>query len=74
MECYENNVLTYRMKWKEFQKLIKDDARYKSMVIPDQLGSLPSELFGDFMEDIEEKYHKDKKNYEANIKRNKSLF
>lgn len=37
-EHYKNGTLTMRTRWKDFQKLIKDDDRYKQMVKPHQPG------------------------------------
>jgi len=60
-EKYQEGIITIKTKWKELIKIIKDDIRYTEMISQDQSGSLPSELFGDFMEELEERYHIDKK-------------
>jgi len=73
-EQYQLGTLTARTKWKEFLKSIKDDERYKNMVAPQQMGSLPSELFGDFMDDLEEKFDKEKKRVKEIIKENKLVI
>jgi len=41
--------------------VIKTDPRYQDMVSTQQSGSLPSELYGDYMDSVEEGYYKDKK-------------
>jgi len=58
------------MKWKEFVQFVKNDERYKNMVQPLQTGSLPSEIFGDFKEELEERYSRDKKKVKDMIKDN----
>jgi len=63
-EKHQDGTLNVKTKWKDFLKAIKDDIRYKDMVAPQQIGyqnSLPSELFGDFLGDLEEKFHREKK-------------
>mmetsp|Transcript_268 Transcript_268/g.363 ORF Transcript_268/g.363 Transcript_268/m.363 type:complete len:615 (-) Transcript_268:7-1851(-) len=65
---YTKGEITYKSKWKEIQHQIRDDPRYKDMIAPDQIGSLPSELFGDFIDDIEERYYKDKKKLKEILK------
>jgi len=67
-EKYQLGALTVRSKWKEFLKVIRDDERYKSMIVPQQLGSLPSEMFGDFMDDLEDRYHNEKKKVKEILK------
>jgi hypothetical protein len=58
---------------------VREDSRYKAMVSPEviiilylnigkQIGSLPSELFSDFVEDLEERFYKDKKRVKELLK------
>jgi pre-mRNA-processing factor 40 len=65
---FEENSLNVKTKWKDFVKSIKDEEIYQNMISPDQLGSLPSQIFGDFIEELEEKYYKDKKKLKEIIK------
>jgi len=61
MEKYREGHLNLDTKWKDFYETIKDDPRYKAMVEPTQTGSLPSELFSDFLEELEERFQKEKR-------------
>ncbi|PRP74435.1 pre-mRNA-processing factor [Planoprotostelium fungivorum] len=61
LECYQDGRLGLHTKWKDFQESIKSDERYLHMVEPTQTGSLPSELFGDFLDELEETFMKERK-------------
>jgi len=55
-EKYESGVISVRTKWIDFFDSIKNDPRYTAMISPQQTGSLASEMFGDFVEDLYEKF------------------
>eukprot|EP01097_Dermamoeba_algensis_P006001 TRINITY_DN3780_c0_g1_i2.p1 TRINITY_DN3780_c0_g1~~TRINITY_DN3780_c0_g1_i2.p1 ORF type:complete len:755 (-),score=262.22 TRINITY_DN3780_c0_g1_i2:188-2452(-) len=48
-----------RSKWRDFLNAIESEERYQNMI--GQPGSTARELYGDFVEDLEERYQKDKK-------------
>jgi len=65
MKKYESGIISVRTKWIDFLETIKNEERYTAMISPQQTGSLASELFGDFVEDLYEKFLLD-------IKKNKT--
>jgi len=67
-EKLEQGQINIHTKWKDFQKVIRDDERYKNMLSTDQTGSLPSELFGDFLDSLEDQYYKEKKKIKEILK------
>jgi hypothetical protein len=68
VEKHQEGLLNVRSKWKDFLKTVLEDERYKNMVAPQQMGSLPSELFGDYLSDLEEEFHQDKKKVKEILK------
>jgi len=68
-EKYESGVISVRTKWIDFFDSIKNDPRYTAMISPQQTGSLASEMFGDFVEDLYEKFLGDIKKYDKDLKK-----
>jgi pre-mRNA-processing factor 40 len=58
-EAYAAGKLDRTTKWKRFKRTLKDDPRYDEMI--GQPGSTPSELYGDFVEDLQERHEETKK-------------
>jgi len=57
---YTHGVFNVRTKWKEFRNHIKDTDLYNSMLGQSgYLQSTPHELYGDFIEDLQERYIRD---------------
>jgi len=56
---YKEGAFDVKTRWKEYRKEIKSDPVYSTMI--GQSGSTPSELFGDFIEDLEVRFNKDEK-------------
>lgn len=59
MDHYLSGDITVKTRWKEYSKKVRNDQRYLDLI--PAFGSTPAELFYDFIEDLEEKYQKDKK-------------
>jgi len=57
---YKDGILTLLTKWKEFLPLIERENDYIALTRPDYNGSTARQLFGDFLDDLEEIYKKDK--------------
>jgi pre-mRNA-processing factor 40 len=53
--------INVKTKWKEFRPLIKNDPRYVAMLDENIEGSTPAELFYDLIEDLEDRYQRDRK-------------
>jgi pre-mRNA-processing factor 40 len=68
MEKWVNGELTVKSRWREFVQKIKNETCYQDMI--SAKGSTPAELFYDFIEDLEEKYAKDKKKIKDIMKDN----
>lgn len=58
-EAYDAGKLDRNSKWKRFKRTIKEDPRYEDLI--GQPGSTPSELYGDFVEDLQERYEETKR-------------
>jgi len=70
-EKFEQGIITIYSKWKEFHKLIREDERYRNMVALEQTGTLPSELFADFIDSLEDHYYQEKKKIKDLLKETK---
>jgi len=60
--------INVKTRWKQFKPLIKSDTRHLDMIEEDTEGSTPAELFYDLIEDLEERYHKDRKKVKEMLK------
>jgi pre-mRNA-processing factor 40 len=73
-EFWVSKKVNVKTRWKEFKPLIKNDPRYLTMIEDDIEGSTPAELFYDLIEDLEERYHKDKKRIKEILKENQVII
>eukprot|EP01125_Pyxidicula_operculata_P016758 TRINITY_DN5794_c1_g1_i1.p1 TRINITY_DN5794_c1_g1~~TRINITY_DN5794_c1_g1_i1.p1 ORF type:complete len:643 (-),score=165.61 TRINITY_DN5794_c1_g1_i1:209-2137(-) len=60
LEYYNASHISVKTRWHHFKPLIKDDVRYTSM-LEDIDGSTPAELFYDLIDDLEDRFYKDRK-------------
>eukprot|EP01117_Protostelium_nocturnum_P005862 TRINITY_DN2112_c0_g1_i2.p1 TRINITY_DN2112_c0_g1~~TRINITY_DN2112_c0_g1_i2.p1 ORF type:complete len:600 (+),score=238.68 TRINITY_DN2112_c0_g1_i2:47-1846(+) len=60
-ERYKDGQLNLKTKWHQFVETIKLDERYLRMIDSQQTGSLPSELFGDWLDELEEIFLRERK-------------
>lgn len=56
---YEAGRIDRSTRWKRFRRSLKDNPIYENMI--GQPGSTPSELYGDFVEDLQQKHDESKK-------------
>jgi len=60
-ECWAARKINVKTRWKDFKPLVKNENRFTDLLEDDVEGSTPAELFYDLIEDLEERYHKEKK-------------
>eukprot|EP01124_Arcella_intermedia_P016949 TRINITY_DN2356_c1_g1_i2.p1 TRINITY_DN2356_c1_g1~~TRINITY_DN2356_c1_g1_i2.p1 ORF type:complete len:800 (-),score=237.79 TRINITY_DN2356_c1_g1_i2:128-2527(-) len=60
--------INVKTRWKQFKPFVKSDKRYLDLLEDDIEGSTPAELFYDLIEDLEERYHKDRKKVKEILK------
>eukprot|EP01116_Phalansterium_solitarium_P011434 TRINITY_DN2710_c0_g1_i1.p1 TRINITY_DN2710_c0_g1~~TRINITY_DN2710_c0_g1_i1.p1 ORF type:complete len:663 (-),score=265.05 TRINITY_DN2710_c0_g1_i1:219-2207(-) len=70
-EKYDAGEFSLKTRYKDVYSQVRNDLRYTNMVSPDQVGSLPAELYVDFLDEMEEKFEKDKKRVKDIIKERK---
>eukprot|EP01113_Clastostelium_recurvatum_P018950 TRINITY_DN2232_c0_g1_i8.p1 TRINITY_DN2232_c0_g1~~TRINITY_DN2232_c0_g1_i8.p1 ORF type:complete len:746 (-),score=239.67 TRINITY_DN2232_c0_g1_i8:78-2294(-) len=58
-EHYAAGDIVPKTRWREFVKGVVEDERYVNLI--SQPGSMPHELFGDFIDELEENIHRHKK-------------
>jgi len=57
---HNNGAITLLTRWREFLPLVEREPDYIALTRPDYNGSTPRQLFGDFLDNLEEEYKKDK--------------
>jgi len=67
-EYWVARKINVKTRWKEFKQNIKNDPRFLNLQEDDVEGSTPAELFYDLIEDLEERYHKEKKRVKQILK------
>jgi len=67
-EYWVARKINVKTRWKEFKQNIKNDPRFINLQEDDIEGSTPAELFYDLIEDLEERYHKEKKRVKEILK------
>jgi pre-mRNA-processing factor 40 len=67
-EHWASKKINVKTKWKQFRPTVKSDPRYLAMVAEEIEGSTPSEVFYDLIDDLEERYQRDKKKLKEILK------
>jgi len=76
-EYWVARKINVKTRWKEFKPVIRNDPRFIGLLDDDVEGgnsSTPAELFYDLIEDLEERYHKEKKRIKEILKENQVLI